>query len=143
MVVTSCRSASATAMGATSRILNALMTFGIWRGDQDTRSATQLKAQNPIVTGGDRLQTSVQRKRALQRIGSAARRQTKSDRIARQGHLAHMRYERPRFEVSLQVRIFSKIADAGDLDIDRHEIAAGGEQPPIQILHALHALHAP
>src|SRR6202051_3554083 len=83
MVVTNCRSASATAMGATSRILIALMTFGIWRGDQDTRLAAQLKAQNPIVAGGDRLQTSVQRKRALQRFGSAARRQTKSDRIAR------------------------------------------------------------
>jgi hypothetical protein len=42
-------------MGATSRILIALMTFGIWRGDQNTRLASQLEAQNSIVAGGDRL----------------------------------------------------------------------------------------
>ena len=98
-------------MGATSRILIALMTFGIWRRDQDTRLASQLKAQNPIVAGGDRLQTSVQRKRALQRFGSAARRQTKSNGIARQGHHADVRNERQRFEVALHARIIPKIAD--------------------------------
>jgi hypothetical protein len=42
-------------MGATSRILIALMMFGIWRKDQDTRLMMQLKAQNPVVAGGDRL----------------------------------------------------------------------------------------
>jgi hypothetical protein len=42
-------------MGATSRILIALMMFGIWRADQDTRLTTQLKAQYPVVAGGERL----------------------------------------------------------------------------------------
>src|SRR5260370_41164199 len=105
MVATSCRSASATAMGATSRILIALMTFGIWRGDQNTGLASQLKAQNSIAAGGERLQTSVQRKRALQRFGSPARRQTKSNRIARQGHLADVRKEPQRLVVRLYARI--------------------------------------
>src|SRR6267142_1478521 len=114
-------------MGATSRILIELMTFGMWRGDQDTRLTAKLKAQNSIVAGGDRLQTPVQGKGALQRFGSAARRQTKSNRIARQGHHARMRNERQRFEVVLHIGILSKIADSGHLDIDRREIAAGGE----------------
>ena len=76
--------ASATAMGTTSRILIELMTFGMWRADQDTRLTTQLEALNPILAGGDRLQTPVQRERALQRIGAAARRQAKSNGIAGQ-----------------------------------------------------------
>src|SRR5258708_19116491 len=128
MVVTSCRSASATAMGATSRILIALMMFGIWRGDQNTRLASQLEAQNSIVAGGDRLQTSVQRKRALQRFGSAARRQTTSNRIARHGPLADVRNERQRFEVRLHARIIPNTADASDLDIHRHDIAPARRQ---------------
>src|ERR1700722_10153476 len=98
-------------MGATSRILIELMTFGIWRRDRDTRSTTKRKALNPIVAGGDRLQPSAQRQRALQRFGSAARRQTKSDRIAGQGHHAHVRNESQRFEAGLDVRILSKSAD--------------------------------
>src|SRR5882757_3635123 len=114
-------------MGATSKILIELMTFGMWRGDQDTRLTSKLEAQNSIVAGGDRLQTSTQGKRALQRFGSAARRQPKSDGIARQGHHARMRNERQRIEIGLHMRIVPKIGDPGHLDIDRREIAAGGE----------------
>src|SRR5216684_1749656 len=98
MVVVSRCSASATAVGATSRILIELMMFGMWRGDQGTRLVAKLKAQYPIVAGGDRLQTPVQGKR-----------------------------ERQRFEIGLHIRILSKIADSGHLDIDRRETAAGGE----------------
>src|ERR1700676_3500588 len=96
IVVTSCRSASATAVGATSRILIALMMFGIWRGDQDTRPTPQLDAQNPIVAGGDRRRTPVQGERALQRCVPAARQQAKSDRSADQARHAHMRNESQR-----------------------------------------------
>src|SRR3984957_2016836 len=115
------------AMGATNRILIALMRFGMWRADQGTRSTTDLKAQNPTFAGGERLQTPVQRKRALQRFGTAARRQSKSNGVAGYGDHAHMRYQRQRFEIGLNICVFAKIADSGDLHIDRHEIAAGGE----------------
>jgi len=124
-------------MGATSRILIALMRFGMWRADQGTRSTTDLKAQNPTFAGGERLQTPVQSKRALQRFGAAARRQAKSDGIAGQRDHAHMRDERQRFKIGLNVRVLAEIADSGNLHIDRHEIAAGGEQTRVQIRRQL------
>src|ERR1700733_4246123 len=132
-----------TAMGATSRILIELMTFGMWRADQNTRLTAQLKPQSPTFAGAERLQTSVQRQRALQGFGAAAGRQAKSNGVAGQGDHRHMRYERQRFEVGLNVCVLAKIADAGNLHVDRHEIAAGGEQTRIQIRRAVDPLQYP
>src|ERR1700731_1516593 len=53
-----------------------------------------------------------------------------------------MRNERERFKVRLQVRILAKIADAGYLDVDRHETTAGGKQSRIQIRRAVHPLQS-
>src|ERR1700679_3633318 len=114
-------------MGATNRILNAVMTFGRWRRGEDTESMLKLKTQNPIVAGGDRLELSVQGKRALQRLGAAARGQAKPDRISRQSGHIHVRNERQRLEIGLQIRILSNIAHSGHLNIDGKQAAAGGE----------------
>jgi hypothetical protein len=47
-------------MGTTSKILIAVMTFGIWRSGQDTRLMTKLEALNSVIAGSYGLQTAVQ-----------------------------------------------------------------------------------